>query len=181
MRHALVALLVIVGLWRSAQRQAVWRNEDTFAIHNASDSPNSWRAQGTFADMLARLGEHDAAVERYRIAIGLAPLEQVWQVRNRLAEWYLVSGEPGLAVEQLRQSLAVAPNQKQTWEYLIQGYLALGDFRAARVLADSALALGGSADLFGRLRAVADSAAERASPGRTGPTKSPGAARPPGS
>jgi hypothetical protein len=155
---AVVALLVAAGLLRSAQRHGVWRDEDTFAIHDAADSPNSWRAQGSYADMLARLGDHDAAVERYRIAIALAPLEQVWQVRNSLAERYFANGEPGLAVEQLRQSLAVTPNQKQTWEYLIQGYLALGDFRAARVWADSALALGGSPELFGKLRAAADSA-----------------------
>jgi tetratricopeptide (TPR) repeat protein len=157
----IVSLLAIAGIIKSRERHAVWRNTDVFAAQSAADSPNSWRAQGTLADMLSRQGDYDKAVEHYLLAISLASSEQAWQARNRLAELYLRSGKPGLALEQLRQSLYETPTQQQTVDYLIQSYLALEDYHHAYEWADRALQFGGNPEVFGKLRAEADSALRR--------------------
>jgi tetratricopeptide (TPR) repeat protein len=153
-----VAVLVLAGMLRSRARHATWRDPDAFAEASAKDSPRSWRAQGTLADMLSRRGEYARAVDQYLRAIALAPEEQAWQARNSLAELYLRHGDAKLAVEQLRRSLDATPNKAPTWVFLIQSFAALHDYREAYEWADRALRYGGNVQVFGRLRAAADSA-----------------------
>jgi Tfp pilus assembly protein PilF len=163
-----VMVLAAAGLLHSRARQLTWKDVDRFAVQSAADSPSSWRAQGTLADMLNRQGQHDAAVERYRLAIALAPVEQAWQVRNSLADLHLRRGEPRLALAQLKLSLETEPDQVQTWVYLINSYMALGDYHQAWEWAGSALSYGGKPEVFERLKAEADSAL-RARGGSHGP------------
>ena len=153
-----VVLLASAGLLESRARQRTWRDADRFAVQSAADSPNSWRAQGTLADMLTRQGRLDEAVERYRLAISLAPVEQGWQVRNTLADLHLRRGEPRLAFAQLKLSLEAEPEQLQTWAYMIRTFMALGEFHQALDWATSALGYGGKPEVFEPLRAEADSA-----------------------
>ena len=153
-----MALLVLAGMLRSRARHATWRDPDAFAEASAKDSPRSWRAQGTLADMLSRRGDYAGAIDQYLKAIALAPEEQAWQARNSLAELYLRHGDARLAVEQLRKSLDVTPNKAPTWVFLIQSFAALHDYREAYEWADRALRYGGNVQVFGPLRAEADSA-----------------------
>lgn len=143
---------------RSRARHVAWRDADTFAVQSEKDSPGSWRAQGTLADMLSRQGDNAGAIDRYLKAIALAPEEQAWQARNSLAELYLRHGDARLAQEQLRQSLAATPNQTQTWVFLIQSFVALHDYRGAYEWADKAIGYGGNLQIFGPLRDKAESA-----------------------
>jgi hypothetical protein len=64
-------------------------------------------------------------------------------------------------VETLLESRESDPGIEETWHYLVLGYLSLGAYPVARAEADSALERGFSAQLFGELRALADTA-ERA-------------------
>jgi hypothetical protein len=92
------------------------------------------------------------------MAIALAPEEQAWQARNTPAQLYLQHGNARPVQEQLRQSLAVTPNQVQTWTLLIQCFVALREFRETREWADRALGYGRSVQVFGRLRDEAERA-----------------------
>lgn len=143
---------------RSRARHVAWRDPDAFAVQSEKDSPGSWRAQGTLADMLSRQGDYVGAIDRYLRAIALAPEEQAWQARNSLAELYLRHGDARLAQEQLGQSLTATPNQVQTWVLLIQSFVALRDYRGAYEWADRALRYGGNVQVFGPLRDEAESA-----------------------
>lgn len=163
---SILAALTVLGILRSAERHRSWKDPETFATRSATDAPRSWRAQGAYANLLYGTGQKDGAIGIYLDAIALAPVQQAWRVRNELAERYFAEGKYEMAVEQLRRSQAEVPDKRQTMHYLILGYLALGEYAEAVRLADSALALGGSLDLFGPLRAAADSArTEKAPPG----------------
>jgi hypothetical protein len=54
--------------------------------------------------------------------------------------------------------------EQETWHYLILGYLNLGEYPTARDEADAALARGFSAEVFGDLRALADTALKAGAP-----------------
>jgi hypothetical protein len=153
-----VITLTALGVLRSAERQGTWRSEDILAERNAVDAPRSWRTQKELAYRFLQRGERENGLALFVRAVALAPPEQVWRVRNSLAERYFDLGENRLAVEQLRQSLVDSPDKKETWRFLILGYLSLGAYSEAARLSDSALALGGPAELFGPLKALADTA-----------------------
>lgn len=154
----LCSLLVAAGIVRSATRHRVWRSEPVLAAHGAVDAPRSYRAQLAQGYHLFEAGDRVRALETYRRALALAPANHAWRIRNDLARRYFGAGDYGRAVEELRASLAQAPERQETWNYLILGYLALGEYPTAARAADDALARGASSELFGGLRRLADSA-----------------------
>jgi tetratricopeptide (TPR) repeat protein len=159
-------VLALLGAARSAERHQVWRDEKTLATRSAEDAPRSYRSQQAYGYWLFESGARREGLETYQRAIALAPERHAWRVRNDLARRFFAEGQHALAVEQLSASLTVAPDRQETWHYLILGYLALGNYREAARLADSALARGGNRELFGGHRDLADSAArDRAPPG----------------
>jgi tetratricopeptide (TPR) repeat protein len=162
-----VGVLVVLATVRSVRRQADWKTPEVFLNRSALDAPRSWKTQGALANLLYAEGQRASAIDLYQRAISLAPVEQAWRARNELAERYLGEGRYDMAIEQLRASQAAVPDKRQTWRDLILGYLALGDYPVAARLADSAMALGGSEELFGALRATADSAFREKAPAGT--------------
>ena len=158
------AALVILGILRSAERQRVWRNEPYFAVRSVQDAPRSFRTQRGYGDVLFAIDKPGLALEAYRRAIALSPPGQAWRVRNNLARWFRMTGERAQEVVELRASLASEPAQGDSRGYLVTALLALGQYGDAASEADSALARGGSATVFGALRAVADSAARVGAP-----------------
>jgi hypothetical protein len=161
------AAVVAAGLMRSATRHRDWRNDPFFAVVSVQDAPRSYRTQRTYGDVLFALGQRDLALAAYERAITLAPPGNVWRVRNDLARQLRASGESGLEARQLEASLAEAPDQEDTRGYLVAALLSLGDYLAAAREADAALAWGGNAEVFGGLRALADSAARVSAPAGT--------------
>jgi len=158
--------LVVAGIARSAERQRVWRDAETLSLRGVEDAPRSYRSQQAYGYQLFEMGLRDRAIEAYTRAITLAPPRHEWRVRNDLARRFFAEGRYDLAVDQLSASLRMAPDREETWNYLVLGYLGLGDYAQAARLADSALARGGSRVVFGGHRALADSAArDRAPPG----------------
>jgi protein O-mannosyl-transferase len=155
---SLVGLLTLAGVLRSAARLGVWRDETTLRIRSVADAPRSWRTQLSYGTALLELGQRVPGLEAYRRALTLAPARLAWRVRNDLAQRYFATEENQRAVEELRASLELAPDIEETRHYLVLGYLTLGEYGRARAEADSALARGFSAQLFGELRAVADTA-----------------------
>lgn len=161
-----VALLVVAGVARSAERQRIWRNEAYFAVRGVQDAPRSYRTQRGYAEVLFELGQRELAVAAYREALALAPAGHRWRVRNDFARRLRGLGESAAEVEQLGASLAQHPDQFDTRGNLIAAYLALGRYPEAVAQADTALARGGDSAVFVGLRALADSAARAgAAPG----------------
>jgi tetratricopeptide (TPR) repeat protein len=161
---SLVGLLTLAGVLRSAERHRIWRDETTLRIRSVADAPRSWRTQLSYGTALLELGQQTLGLEAYQRALTLAPARLAWRVRNDLAQRYFATEENQRAVEELRASLELAPDIEETRHYLVLGYLTLGDYGRARAEADSALARGFSAQLFGELRAVADTAELRGVP-----------------
>ena len=158
------AMIVVLGVARSIERQRVWRNEPYFAIRSVQDAPRSFRAQRAYGDLLFALERPVPAVEAYRRAIDLSPPALAWRVRNNLARWFRLTGERRLEVVELRASLAAEPGQGDSRGYLVAALLATGEYASAATEADSALGRGGSATIFSQLRALADSAARVGAP-----------------
>ncbi len=156
---AATAALVLAGVARSAERQTLWHDETTFRIRSVADAPLSWRTQLSYGTALLEQGAEEQGLAAYQRALELAPPERSWRVRNDLAQRYFASGDSRSAVEQLLASRAANPEVEETWQYLVLGYLTLGDYSLAGAEADSALALGYSGQTFRELRALADSAA----------------------
>jgi len=158
------ALLVALGIARSAERQRVWRNDAFLAVRSVQDAPNSFRTQRIFGDVAFDLRQPQLAVPAYARAIELAPAAQRWRVRNDIARTYRRMGETKTEAEYLRGSLADRPDQEDTRGYLIAADLALGLYDEASRQADSALARGGRPTVFSGLRRLADSAASAGAP-----------------
>jgi tetratricopeptide (TPR) repeat protein len=177
--RSLVALLLVSGMLRSAERQRIWRSEAFFSVRTVQDAPLSYRAQRGYAEVLFAIGRDSLAVEAYQRAVALAPSGFAWRVRNDLARRYRVMGASGPEVDQLTLSLAERPDQEDSRGYLITALLVLGRYKEAIAEADSALARGGNRAAFGGVRALADSA-ERigAPPGTVRVGVSAGAVRP---
>jgi len=159
-----LAVLVVAGVARSAERHRVWRNEAFLSVRGVQDAPRSFRAQRAYAEVLFDLNQRELAEAAYREALTLAPPSHRWRVRNDLARRYRALGETAPEVDQLRASLAEQPRQEDTRGYLIVALLALGRYPEAAAQADSALAAGATPQVFTGLRAVADSAARAAAP-----------------
>ena len=163
----MIALLVIAGVARSAERQRIWRNEAFFSVRTVQDAPRSYRAHRAYAEVLFGLGQDSLALEAYGRAIELAPAGFRWQVRNDLARRFRAMGASGAEVEQLKASLAARPDQEDARGYLVSALLVLGRYKEAMAEADTALMRGGNSGAFGRVRALADSADRVAAPAGT--------------
>jgi tetratricopeptide (TPR) repeat protein len=157
-------VLAVAGVARSAERHGVWRNSGVLSVRGAEDAPRSYRAQLAYGYHLFESGERARAVETYRLALALAPSNHAWRIRNDLARRFLGAGEYTAGVAELRASLAAAPERQETWNYLILGLLALGEYSEAARAADEVLASGASTELFGGLRRLADSAFRAGAP-----------------
>lgn len=161
---AVVALLTILGVLRSAERHRVWRNDAFLSVRSVQDAPRSYRTQRAYADILFRLDRSELALEAYAQSIALAPRGHDWRVRNDLATRLRERGHRVQEVEQLRASLAAEPSQPDTRGHLVAALLALGHYEEAAREADSALAAGGAHEVFTGLRVLADSAVQAGAP-----------------
>jgi hypothetical protein len=157
-------LAVVAGAVRSARRWPAWQDETAYVRAMVADSPRSFRAQRAHGEVLFLAGRRAEGIAAYGQAIQYAPAAEVWRVRNDLARRYYEEGQAALAVEQLLVSRQEAPMEQETWHYLILGYLNLGEYPIARDEAGAALARGFSAEVFGDLRALADTALKAGAP-----------------
>jgi tetratricopeptide (TPR) repeat protein len=158
------AALVTAGVIRSGARHRDWRDTATLTVSGAEDAPRSYRAQLAYGYHLFESGQRDRALETYELAWSLAPRGHGWRIRNDLARRFFGAREPARAVEQLRASLAEAPERPETWNYLILGLLELGEYAEGGRMAEDALARGAEPAVFRDLRNLADSAARVGAP-----------------
>jgi hypothetical protein len=159
--RAACAVLVVLGVARSIERQRVWRNDAIFIARGVQDAPRSFRMQQSYAELLFEVHLPKLANEAYGRALAFAPAAVRWRVHNDYARALAAEGRITDQANELAASLAERADQDLTRGQLIVALLTLGRYGDAAAQADSGLAHGGPPDVFRGLRVVADSA-ERA-------------------
>jgi hypothetical protein len=166
-RHALaavVAVMVTLGIWRSATRHLVWKSSETLAHALVTDSPRSWWAHWFFAAeqfRQLRVPEGRAAFER-SIQLSSEP----WIVRNDYAKKLRQIGDELEAARQLERSLAELPRQQTATFQYVAALIGLGRYRDASEIAAHILQMPDAPRGMFMLRTVAERAlATNAPPG----------------
>ncbi len=153
---AAVAILALLGVARSVERQRVWRNPVALTLASVEDAPLSWRVQQVYGDMLFNQGHRAEGIAAFRRAIDLAP--EPWRPRNLLAGKLRVIGDDKDAVMLLRASLADDPRQIQTLAALPPALIGAGLYAEAKRLADSIIVAEHAPPLMVQMSHIADSA-----------------------
>lgn len=156
-----VAGILLLFGWRSAQRAAVWHDNVTFAGQTVLDAPLSYKAHATWGRVLFELG-HSAEGEReYRIALHLYAQDP--NVYAGLADRYRRAGLCTPAIPLFRESLRLGPWSTVARSMLIQCLVKTGDFVGAEAeLTEKTRRQ--DADV-NQIRAMIDSARQTSGPG----------------
>ncbi len=153
---AAVAILALLGVTRSVERQRVWRDPMALTLASIEDAPLSWRVQQVYGDMLFNQGHRAEGIAAFRRAIDLAP--EPWRPRNLLAGKLRAIGDDKDAVMLLRASLADDPRQIQTLAALPPALIGAGLYADAKRLADSIIVAENGPPLMVQMSHIADSA-----------------------
>jgi hypothetical protein len=156
----LALALVALGVWRSAGRQRVWRDNRTLLTQAVRDEPQSYVAHYQLAGQLFADGHADAGEREITLAIaqsdGYPPaLAMLAQARAR-------AGECALAEPLWRQALARYPGMVPDRLGLATCLLQTGDYAGARSVAVVGVSEGAWVRTFRGVIARADSAAATA-------------------
>jgi hypothetical protein len=126
-----LALLLVVGAWRSARRQLVWRSNAALFAQAPLDAPLSYRAHDVYAGLLFDHGDAAGGEREARFALALYPHDPV--LYRDLAQEYMRAGLCPAAIPLLRRSIA-EPGAVETDAHLLlaECLLAQHDPRSAR-------------------------------------------------
>lgn len=151
---AAVSLAVVLGLGisRSASRQRVWHDQATLWRQTVTDAPLSYRAHRGWAEVLFHGGAKGPAEQHYREAIALYPAG--WPVYVDLADRYRIAGQCYPAIELYRQALVLAPNIPAGRASLVACLVHLGQYTEAASEARTGAALAREAKGNPRLDSV---------------------------
>ena len=153
--------LVSIGVWRSAERQRVWRDNDALFSQMVVDAPKSYRAQYFYGQLLFDRGQR-AEGERYlKRSIELNPTPSDVSPLNYLATQYRMSGMCGPALPLYERALAGNAARPDVRYGLAACLLELGRVADARRLAEEGVRRGDLRSLFQALIARTDSASRR--------------------
>lgn len=128
--RVLIALVMTLGLARSASRNPVWRNNDTLIAQTVLDSPTSARAHMMMAQLHIDRGEGQAAVHEARLALKLGLIKDP-QLFAFTADVFQMNDRCGTAARLYLTSLALNPRQPQVRENAAQCLARLGKTRMA--------------------------------------------------
>ncbi|HEU5153909.1 MAG TPA: tetratricopeptide repeat protein, partial [Gemmatimonadales bacterium] len=148
-----LGILLGVGLWRSATRQRIWRDNDTLFRQTVIDAPLSYKAHWAYGSVLVTAGDLKQAELEYRIALRLYDGDP--NLYSDFGDVYLRGRHCEAAVPLYQKSLSLAPEQWKVRSKLVLCYLDLGNAAEARSEAEKK-ALRGDPDTA-RIRAVVDS------------------------
>jgi predicted Zn-dependent protease len=157
---ALAALVLALGVWKSATRTRVWRDNETLFNQAVVDSPLSYRAHymlgaWDFEQKRQRLGEAE-----YRRALALFPYDPF--LAFGLAEQYRTKGMCGPAVPLYQWSRGLDPDFPMGRTGLASCLLETGKYPEAKAVAYDAMRVGGDLKLLRRMVFIADSASAAA-------------------
>lgn len=162
---ALLGLLMMLGLMRSADRILIWKNQDRMWDQTLMDAPRSYRAHHYRAGFVRRLGHRGLAEEHYREAITLWP--RGFGMLTELGDLYRENDMCEPAAFMYQQSLKIAPARSDSRLSLAVCLLWLGHYDAALRQARLGRAWGVSDEYYAQAIKVADSALKVGAPPRT--------------
>jgi len=106
---ALVASAMGLSMaWATFQRNELWRDEVRLWEDAAAKSPRKARTHVNVASALARRGQADAAIQRYRIAIALDPYDP--EVRNNMGIACFKTGRVDEAIGHFEAAIRLKPD-----------------------------------------------------------------------
>jgi hypothetical protein len=162
------AVVLVLGATRSASRQAVWRDNDTFWRQTAIDAPRSYRARHAYAQILSSAGQQEAANREFKIAIALFP--KAWGAYFGHANELRRAGMCEDAVIFYQRTLLIEPTAAAGRNGLIACLMHLARYREAGAAAKEGIEVAtspGQRRLYGRFLAIADSAESAGAPAST--------------
>jgi hypothetical protein len=153
---AVVAMMAILGVWRSGQRNPVWRDNLTLFTQTAQDAPLSYRAHYVYGSELFNVGRPAEGERELRRAIALARNDS--DPYNFLATKYSEAKLFAQAIPLYRTALEIRPSRPDSRFGLALSLLETGDAHGALAHADTGLALGQLKSYFDWVKTRADSA-----------------------
>lgn len=150
-----LAVLLFLGVARSASRQRVWHDNDVLFAQTVLDAPTSYRAHLGYSLALKTQKRDADALDELRLA-GLIYPDNA-NLLEYTGEEYRKMNRCSLAIPLFRRVVAADPGRARSRHGLVVCLITLGQFREARSEIVNGLAQGGARDAFERLRTVSDS------------------------
>ena len=149
------ALLVALGLLRSIDRNAVWRDNETLLRQSVVDAPDSYRAHQMVGQMFFERGDRASGERHLRRALELFPHDPV--VMYVLAEEYRKVNWCQPAIQLYRSAFAIAPNMRKSQYGLAVCLLEMLQMEEARATALTAIRWGADLETGRQIIAMANS------------------------
>jgi hypothetical protein len=152
------AVLVILGVWRSADRQPVWKDNETLFSQMVVDAPYNYQAHWLYGLNLYGNGERQAGLRALQTATTLFPYDAV--LYSDLGDLYRTDGHCEESIPAYQKALRLNPDLRYTRSRMASCYMRLGDYGSARLELRKLVAAGFPE--FGPLIEAVDSAAAAA-------------------
>jgi tetratricopeptide (TPR) repeat protein len=148
---AVVAMMAVLGVWRSDVRNPVWRDNLTLFTQTVQDAPLSYRAHYVYGSELFNVGRPKEGERELRRAIALARNDS--DPYDFLATKYREAKLYAPAIPLYRTALEIRPTRPDARYGLALSLLETGDARGALAHADTGLAHGQLKSYFDWVRA----------------------------
>jgi tetratricopeptide (TPR) repeat protein len=124
------ALLVMLGVVRSALRQPVWKDNATFFAQEVRDAPDNYHSHWSYGLHLYGQGLRESAYVEMATAIALYPADP--NLYSDAGNLYRTDGHCDRAIEMYRLALKILPDLKYTRSHLASCLMRLGRIAEAR-------------------------------------------------
>jgi tetratricopeptide (TPR) repeat protein len=123
-------VLVLLGAWRSAVRQPVWRDSATLSAQTVRDAPQNYRAHWTYALNLYEHGQREMAFTQMATAMVLYPYDP--NMFSDAGDLYRTDGQCERSLDFYQRALDLIPDLIYTRSRLASCYMRLGRYPEAR-------------------------------------------------
>jgi hypothetical protein len=150
------ALVVVLGIVRSATRNPAWRDNETLFRQTVEDVPYSSRAHWMLSEHLSKTNRQRAAADEMMLAVALGRKDDVLLL-GAAADQFQVTNMCGRAMPLYRRALELTPQNEQLRANASLCLMKLGRIDEARALAVSGFAINRASPALNRTVALADS------------------------
>ena len=152
---AMIALLLVAGVARSAVRQRAWKDSDTIFAQTAIDAPRNYRAQFLQGAQRFVNGDKAGGERQMRIALGIYGDDP--NMLEHLGDLYRTEGMCEPAIPLYQRAVTIWPQRSTSRTGLVTCLVDRGRFDEAREVAQRGIREGIQRDSFRRLLAITDS------------------------